>query len=98
MAVSHELVPENSSRAEDDPGFYTVLNNMDTYKPAPSTRVAISRVVRSSLVTKRVADKLVGIDYTSSLNISRKRRMNSEAQQTSSTVNKKSKKGAWHIL
>ena len=23
--VSHELVPDNSSKAEDDPGFYTVL-------------------------------------------------------------------------
>ena len=57
--VSHELVPENSlsklktdsSRAEDDPGFYTVLKqhgHLSTCTPPPSLRVTRSRVVRRS--------------------------------------------------
>ena len=69
-------------------------NNISTCIPLPSTIVARSRVVRSSpSLTTRVAAGLMGIDYTSSLRRSRKQRLKSEAQQTSSNVNKKSKTG-----
>ena len=91
------FVKTDYSRAEDDPGYYTVLkqhSHLSTCIPPPSTRMARSRVVRSSpRVTTRVAAGLMGIDYTSSLRRSRKRRLKSEAQQTSSisNVNKKSK-------
>ena len=44
-------------------------------------------------LTTRVTAELMGMDYTSSLRRSRKRRLKSEAQQTSSNVNKKSKTG-----
>ena len=53
------FVKTDSSRAEDDPGFYTVLKqhgHLPTCIPPPSTRVARSRVVRSShSLTTRVA-------------------------------------------
>ena len=77
--------------------YYTVLkqhSHLSTCIPPPSTRMARSRVVRSSpSLTTRVAAELMGKDYTSSLRKSRKRRLKSEAQQTSSNVNKKSKTG-----
>ena len=44
-------------------------------------------------LTIRVTAELMGIDETSSLRRSRKRRLKSETQQTSSNVNKKSKTG-----
>ena len=60
--VAHELVPENSLSKpilveQKTPQVSTLCsNNMTTYRPAPSTRVAISRVVRSSLsLTTQVA-------------------------------------------
>ena len=91
------FVKTDYSRAEDDPGYYTVLkqhSHLSTYIPPPSTRMARSRVVRSSpSLTTRVAAELMGIDYTSSLRRSRKQRLQSEAQQTSRNVNKKSKTG-----
>ena len=69
-------------------------SHLSTCIPPPSTRMARSRVVRSSpSLTTRVDAGLMGIDYTSSLRRSRKRRLKSEAQQTSSNVNKKSKTG-----
>ena len=77
-----------SSREEGDPGYYTVLSllkqhdHISTCTPPQSTRVARSSVIRSSpSLTSRVAAELVGI-----LNRSRKRGMNSEAEQASSTV------------
>ena len=91
------FVKTDYSRAEDDPGYYTVLkqhSHLSTSIPPPSTRMARSRVVRSSpSLTTQAAAELMGIDYTSSLRRSRKRRLKSEAQQTSSNVNKKSKTG-----
>ena len=72
------LVKTDYSRAEDDPGYYTVLkqhSHLSTSIPPPSTRMARSRVVRSSpSLTTRAAAELMGIDYnTSSLRRSRKR-------------------------
>ena len=91
------FVKTDYSRAEDDPAYYTVLkqhSHLSTCIPPPPTRMARTRVVRSSpSLTTRVAAGLMGIDYTSSLRRSRKRRLKSEAQQTSSNVNKKSKTG-----
>ena len=53
------FVKTDSSRAEYDPSFYTVLKqhgHLSTCTPPPSTRVARSRVVRSShSLTTRVA-------------------------------------------
>ena len=77
----------DSRITEGDPGYYTVLKRHDqlsTCTPPLSTRIARSRVIRSSSsLTTRVAANLAGIQYTGSLNRSRKRRMkDSEAEQT----------------
>ena len=68
------------SSFNDFANYYTVVDQHGHLSTCTHrTRVARSRVIRSSpSLTTGVAAELVGIDYTSSLNRSRKRRMHSE--------------------